>query len=197
MSPTRRKVLQTITTAIPVGTAGCLTSSTFQNTESSPSNSPRNTSTPTSTPPATPETTPPESSGRVPDAKQKTTYKRVKIGSRQGVEGDFKPHALIIWNTLNSEQSVSVQILNKIAESTVHRADYNIPSDEAVKIHLLTPSKYYVQLWGPPIGSPETLLVPCDRFDCNESSTIIGIFDDGKVGSTILSTLVACPGYDC
>jgi hypothetical protein len=61
----------------------------------------------------------------------------------------------------------------------------------------LTPSKYYVQLWGPAIDSPETLLVPCRRFDCNESSTDIGIFESGEVRSAVFGTAVACPHPDC
>lgn len=203
MPPSRREVLQTITATAPVGLAGCLYGGASAPTDSSPgtdqaaTGEPTSTSSPTTTPPPTPETTPPEQIGGGVDAEDKPTYKRVQVGSREGVNDDFNPHDIFVWNSRDGEKSVAVRILDRIAESTVHRAEYTIPAGEDVKIRLLTPSKYYVQLWGPAVNSPQTLLVPCERFDCNYSSTIIGIFEGGEVRATILTTLAACPGYEC
>lgn len=166
---------------------GCLTSAGGQ----SP------TEEPTRTPPATPESTPPQNAGGLEDVDPKTTYERVEVGSREGVKEDFRPHDILIWNTLSSEQSISVRILDRLAETTAHWAEYSVPADEAVQIRLLTPSKYYIQLWGPAIESPETLLVPCRRFDCNNSATRIGLFETGEVRSGILTTLAECPSPEC
>lgn len=197
MPPSRRKVLQAMTAAVPVGLAGCMSGGASTTTDPSLSSSPTAISGPTSTPPATPETTPPENSGGLDDFDPTNIHERIEVGSREGVKEEFKLHDLGIWNTVGSEQSVSVRVLDRLAETAVHRAEYSIPADEAVRIGLLTPSKYYVQLGGAAIDSPETLLVPCERFDCNESKTQIGIFESGAVRSTVLTTLAQCPSLDC
>lgn len=197
MPPSRREVLQSITAAVPVGLAGCMAGGASQTTDPSPSTSPTAFPAPTSTPSVTPKTTPPENSGGLDEFNPSNTHKRIEIGSRDGVKDEFKPHDLRIWNALGSEETIFVRILDRLAETTVHRAEYSIPTDEAVRITLLTPSTYYIQLWGPSIDSPETLLVPCERFDCNESETQIGVFESGEVRSTVLTSLAGCPSPDC
>lgn len=182
----RRTVLGTVGTGF-VSLSGCLATADGQ----SPSD------TATRTPPATPEATPPANSGGLDQFDPATTYNRVEVGSREGVKEDFQPHDLLIWNTFEREQTVSLRILDRLGETTTHRATYDIPADAALEVTLLTPSKYYVQLWGPAIDTPETLLVPCDLFDCNTSRTRIGIFEPGQVRSSVLSTLVGCPSPDC
>jgi len=197
MPPSRRKILQAITTAVPVGLAGCMSGGPPQTTDQSPSPGSKETPAPTSTPPKTPESTPPVNSGGLDDFDPSDTYKRLAIGSRDAVKEEFKPHDLRIWNAVGTDQTVAVRILDRLEKTTVHRTDYNMPADEEARITLLTPSKYFVQLWGPVIDAPETLRVACHHFDCNVSSTDIGIFGSGEVRSAIFSTLVACPHPDC
>lgn len=197
MLPSRRKVLQSITVAIPVGLAGCSFGGGPQPTDPAPDTSPTATDAPTSTPPATPVSTPPVNSGGLDSFDPSDIHERIEVGSREGVKAEYKPHDLRIWNALGSEQPVSVRILDRRAKTTVHRGEYGIPADVEIRITLLTPSKYYVQLWGPAIESPETLRVTCSHFDCNESSLDIGIFESGEVRSAVFSTLVACPHPDC
>lgn len=186
-----------------MGLAGCLSGGVSARTAGSPGTDetatvePTSTSSPTTTPPPTPETTPPKQIDGGVDTGDSPVYKRVQVGSREGVEDDFRPHHIFVGNSRKGEQSGAIRILDRIAESTVHRAKYTIPTGKDLKISLLTPSKYYVQLWGPAVSSPQTLLVPCDQFDCNSSSTIIEIFGGGEVRATILTTLLACPGYEC
>lgn len=182
----RRTVLATVGTGL-VSFSGCLAAADGQ----SPSD------TPTGTPPATPESTPPANTGGLDEFDPSTTYKWVEVGTREGVKENFKPHDLQLWNTFENEQTVSLRILDRLADTTAHRATYAIPADAALEVTLLTPSKYYVQLWGPAIDTPETLLVPCTLFDCNTSATRIGIFESGRVRSSVLSTLVGCPSPEC
>lgn len=196
MPSSRREILQTLTAAVPVGIAGCAFGGAFPSTDRS-TTSPTATPAPTSTPPATPESTPPVNTGGIGVFDPSSIHNWIEIGSREGVKEEFKPHDIRIWNTLSSERTVFVRILDRLAKTTVHRAEYTIPADEGVRITLLTPSKYYVQLWGPAINPPETLLVPCRHFDCNESSIDIGFFESGEVRSAVFSTLVACQHPEC
>lgn len=183
----RRALLATVGTGV-ASLSGCLAAA---DGPSAPDSTP-------GTPPATPDSTPPVNTGGLDDFDPSSTSRQVEVGSRDGVKEKFGPHDLLIWNASESEQSVSLRILDRVRETTAHRAGYTIPADAAVEITLLRPSKYYLQLWGPAIDTPETLLVPCDLFDCNASATRIGIFENGRVRSSVISTLVGCPSTpDC
>lgn len=177
----RRTVLGAVGTGLP-SLSGCLVAADGQSASDGA----------TETSPATPESTPPVNTGGVDEFDPSNTYERVEVGSRKGVKEEFKPHHLLIWNTYGSEQTVQLRILDRVAVTTAHRAAYTIPADAALEVSLLTPSKYYVQLWGPAIDTPETLLVPCDLFDCNASITRIGIIETGRVRSSVISTLAGC-----
>lgn len=178
----RRALLATVGTGI-ASLSGCLAAADGQAT---PDSTP-------GTPPATPRSTPPVNTGGLDDFEPSSTYRQVEVGSREGVDEKFGPHDLVVWNSYGSEQPVSLRILDRVRETTTHRAGYTIPADAAIEVTLLTPSKYYVQLWGPAIDTPETLLVPCDLFDCNASATRIGILENGRVRSSVISTLAGCP----
>lgn len=182
----RRKFLGLVG-GVTSGFAGCLASGTSDPTPDSTS----------PTPPATPSGTPPVNTGGPDEFDPADAYKQVEVGSRAGVNEDFLPHDLHIWNAASDQRVVNLRILDRLATTTAHRAAYTIPADKGLEVTLLTPSKYYVQLWGPAIDTPETLLVPCDLFDCNESSTGISIHDHGHIHSSVVSTLAGCPGYDC
>lgn len=180
----RRKVLGLIG-GVTSGFAGCLATGMG---ESAPeSRSP--------TPPATPTDTPPVNTGGLDEFDPTETYKNIELGSR-GVLGDFRPHDLHIWNAAPDQRVVNLRILDRVANESVHRATNTIPADDALAVTLLEPSRYFVQLWGPEIAT-ETLLVPCDFFDCNSSVTSIGLFENGHIRSSVRSTLVACPSPDC
>ena len=181
----RRKVLGLIG-GVTSGFAGCLATGVG---ESGPdSTSP--------TRPATPSGTPPVNTGGLDEFDPTDTYKKVEVGSRDGVAEDFRPHDLHIWNAAPDQRVVNLRILDRVANEPVHRATYTIPADDALAVTLLEPSRYFAQLWGPVIAT-ETLLVPCDLFDCNSSVTSIGIFENGHIRSSVSSTMAACPSPDC
>lgn len=149
------------------------------------------------TPPATPSGPPPVNTGGLSEFDPAETYKHVDVGTRDGVPEKFEPHDLLIWNALERETRISMRLLDRVADTTTHRDEYDIPADQAVSVTLLSPSRYFVQLWGLAIESPETLLVPCSLFDCNSSVTRIGVFERGDVRSSVMSTTAACPSPDC
>lgn len=182
-----RRTLLAFVSGATSGVAGCLATGGSE-TPPEPASS---------TPPATPRSTPPLNTGSHGSFDPDGTYKYVVVGSRTGVNDDFRPHDLHIWNLTPGQRVVNLRILDRLANTTAHRAAYTIPADKGLEVTLLTPSKYYVQLWGPTIDIPETLLVPCYLFDCNESSTGISIHDHGHIHSSVVSTLAGCPGYDC
>lgn len=181
----RRTVLGLVG-SVTSGFAGCLATGASDR-------APDSTAT---TPPATPSGTPPVNTGvrRVFDPA--ATYKQVEVGSRADVNEDFLPHNLYIGNATPGQRVVNLRILDRVANETVHRATYPIPANNELTVTLLEPSRYFVQLWGPAINT-ETLLVPCSLFDCNTTSTGIHIYEDGHIGSSVASTLVACPAPDC
>lgn len=153
-----------------------------------------------STPPPTPSSTPPVNTGGVSEFDPETVHERVEVGTRpttDGPDGDaFRPHDVAVLNAAADERTVGVRILDRLADRTAHRDTYRVPADAAVELSLLRPSKYYVQVWGPAVDA-ETLLVPCDSFDCNGSTTEVRIDDSGEVASTVVSTLLACETFEC
>lgn len=168
------------------GFAGCLAPGASDPAPDSPS----------TTPPATPSGTPPVNTGGRGEYDPETTYEQVEVGSRAGVNDDFLPHDLHIWNATPGQRVVTLRLLDRVANETVHRATYTIPADNVLEVTLLEPSRYFVQLWGPAINT-ETLLVPCSLFDCNNSGTGVHIYENGHIGSSVASTLAGCPAPDC
>lgn len=181
MSPTRRTFLTTcggVLTAL----SGCL-SGVADLPESGSG---------TVTPPPIPNSSPPVGTGGVDDLGLPDSYERIKVGSRDDISEDYQPHDLDIWHGLESEQPIYLRILDRRAGTTVHQSEYHIPAVATLDVTLLRPSKYYVQVWGPPIETPQTLLVPCTFFDCNSSTTVIKILKNGSVRSAVPSTLKNC-----
>lgn len=183
----RRKVLGLIG-GCASGFAGCLATEMGES-DSEPLSS---------TPPTTPGDRPPVSSGGLENENfnPSDTYKNVDVGSRDGVLEEFRPHDLQIWNAASNQRVVNIRILDRVANNTAHRASYKIPTDTALALSLLTPSRYYVQIWGPEADT-ETLFVPCNSFDCNSSVTKIGIFKNGDIRSTFRKSIAGCPSPDC
>ena len=124
------------------------------------------------------------------------TAETVDVGSRAGVDGAYGPHDVTVWNAAGVP-AVDVRITDASDESTVHRETYEIPSDAALSVSLLEPSNYHVEVRVPAADTRHVLAVPCQFFDCNSSVTRIGIFDGGRMGSSVLSTTAACPSTAC
>jgi len=132
----------------------------------------------------------------LPEFEPGEKYIEFDIQSREGIDDAFGPHGVSVWNA-TVESAVSLGIIDVLDTSVHHHESYKIPHNQEIFVSLLNPSKYILNIRVPDRETEQTLLVPCGFFDCNESSTLIGIFDGGQIESTVRSTRAACPGYDC
>lgn len=124
------------------------------------------------------------------------TYRDVSIGSRTGVDDAYGPHEVRIWNDA-PVPSVELRITDVRAERVVHQRTYEIPAEEELRLSLLEPAVYIIQLQIPSDGIEQALRVPCLFFDCNESATRIGVTEGGEIRSTVVQTRMGCPSADC
>lgn len=69
---------------------------------------------------------------------------------------------------------------------------YGIPAGDAVVVALLEPSDYNVEVQASVEKADASLTIPQSRFDCNESTTQVGVFGDGTVKSRLATTLASC-----
>ena len=79
------------------------------------------------------------------------------------------------------------------SQSIVLAETYDIPGDDLLVIRLLEPAPYQVSLDGPTIDEAETIEIPRDRFDCNESHHEITVTGTGQVAEVVYSDAAGCP----
>lgn len=138
----------------------------------------------------------PVNSGGLAEFDPEETYKDVDIGSREGVADDYRPHAVVIWNEA-AEPEIRLRITNSKEKTVVHHETYAIPDDTALSVSLVEPAEYIVEMGVPETEATHTLRVPCYFFDCNVSFTRIGVFAEGDIRSSVLSTTASCPSFEC
>lgn len=138
----------------------------------------------------------PVNTGGLHEFDPERTDETVDVGSRAGVDSSYRPHAVDIWNAAGVP-AVDVRIIDSIDESVVHRETYELPVDAALSVSLLKPSNYRLEVRVPATETRHTLGVPCRLFDCNASATRIGVFEGGRMRSSVISTTAACPSAVC
>ena len=138
----------------------------------------------------------PVNTGDLEEFDPERTYKEVAVGDRDGVDDSYRPHDVAIWNEA-AESEVGLRIVDSTEESVVHHETYQIPADTTLSVSLLEPSEYRIEVRVPATETQHTLRVPCRFFDCNVSSTRIGVFEEGQMRSSVLSTTMACPSAEC
>jgi len=113
------------------------------------------------------------------------------IGSRDGVEDpdNNRPHGVSVWNAADRERSIRVAV--RRGSATVFERTLTFPADGYLSLRLAEPGSYTVSLYA---GDEHLGDVDVGRswFDCNSSSTQVGVLEDGEVRSTTISTMVAC-----
>ncbi|ACV10705.1 hypothetical protein Huta_0518 [Halorhabdus utahensis DSM 12940] len=140
--------------------------------------------------PASPEDVPVSNGDRsLPSDIGENIHTEVTLGDR--VTGD-SPHDVRILNPLGVPE-IYVGIVDLAADSVVYDERHPIPEDKKLQITLLEHSDYLVAVSVPEIERQHTVRVPCDYFDCNDSTTYIGIDEDGQISSSIFREAVACP----
>lgn len=119
------------------------------------------------------------------------TYDELEIGSRDGIPDGYGPYTVRIWNAAG-EPTVGFGLVDLEEESVVHNDLYSIPDDEELTVTLLKPSNYLVTVYVSEKDTEQTVQVSCRSFDCNESSTRIGILEDGTIKAVARTTVVYC-----
>ena len=197
----RRTVLLASTTAVAV-IAGCL--GLESDDSGSAGDGPSADSEPTDntdsdlTIPDSPEEYPVDDPGdrTAIDFSPSDTYKEIELGSRDGVEAKYEPHTIRVCN-FASHPEITVGVIDVLDENIVHDETHEIPENEDLKLQLLTPSLYVVNVRLPELDAEHTVNVPCEYFDCNDSNVKIGVFSDEEIASVVSTTLADCPGYPC
>lgn len=191
-TPTRRTVLASLggTTAALAGCIGAVTDAPTGDGDTDPTPE-------TPTPPPTPDTSPPPNVGSLETFDPAAVHASVDVGSREGVDDDFQPHGVAVWNDTDRDREIHVRVVDRIAERTAFRRGFDVPADESVALSLLEPSRYLLQAWAPALDASTALSVPCSLFDCNGSRTRVAFRPDGSVPSSVISTMAGCPSPQC
>lgn len=202
-SISRRWLLELTVGSICTGIAGCLDSDE-SNTEDSDSEEPDSEASQHGSDdrdleiPDSPEEYPVTDSGNrsISDFHSGETYKDIDLGSRDGVDDAYGPHSVLVVNEAGVDE-VDFGVIDVVENVIIHHETYAIPEGEKLVATLLEPSKYVLNVYVPEWEGKHSLRVPCSFFDCNGSSTRIGIFADGRINSSGLSTLIGCPSFTC
>lgn len=116
------------------------------------------------------------------------------VGSRAGVADpeDNQPHGVSVGNAMPEASTVEVRIVDAAADRAVLELTTQLAADTAVEFSLLEPSTYRLDIRVPAMDASETVEVSRSWFDCNGSSTQVGVFEDGRIDSRTVTTLLAC-----
>ena len=109
-----------------------------------------------------------------------------------GTEDDYyRPHAIKVGN-VGGVSGIDVGIIDTLAEEVMFKGRHTPPDGTGVKFRLLTPAQYIVKVRVPESDYQHTVRVMCSTFDCNASSTQIGVFDDDDIASSNTSLGAIC-----
>jgi len=194
----RRALLRVAGAALGTGTlAGCLSDDDVASTGGSgntETTTTRNETKDTTDPTLEPETTVEETTyadDAVFDTDAQAPFFTRSIGSRENVSfpDNNRPHGVSIWNAAESERTMRISV--RRGSATVFDQRLAFPADGYLTLTLEEPDDYAVVV-GADSEHFGTVDVPSAHFDCNSSSTNVGVFPDGEVRSTVISTAMAC-----
>ncbi|WP_336135897.1 hypothetical protein [Natronomonas amylolytica] len=116
------------------------------------------------------------------------------VGSREGVADPEanRPHGVSVWNAMPDVSTVEVRIVDVADDRVVLELTTKLAADAAVEFSLLEPSAYRLDVRVPAMDARETVEVSRSWFDCNGSSTQVGVFEDGRIDSRTVTTLLEC-----
>ena len=136
---------------------------------------------------------PPMSDGELRDYDPERTFESREVGDPDAVSesGGLRPHSVGVWNASSGERRIRVELAESEADDPHFSETLAFPADSELSFRLLEPATYVIRLRVPASGVRETLQVPRETFDCNASSTSIGVFGY-EIRSSYYSTLVLC-----
>ena len=105
---------------------------------------------------------------------------------------EYEPHHVSVWNAGEEARQLSLEITDRATEKVLFDTSETVPADTALQVTLLDRSTYIIELRVPAVDAQQTLRVPSERFDCNESTTQIGVFPDSEIRSRIFTTTLKC-----
>lgn len=119
-------------------------------------------------------------------------FEQVEVGDRENVllPGENRPHAVAVWNTVAAERSLGLRVTDDGATALDRTVTF--PADGYLTLALLEPGSYEVSL----SAGDETvgvLSVGTGWFDCNDSRTNVGVFED-RLEHVSVATTAACRG---
>lgn len=120
-------------------------------------------------------------------------FRTILLGDRDEVPfpENNRPHDLRVWNAADSLRDLSLRVARDdeiLLDRTVEFA-----ADAYLTIVLNEPASYDVSV-GLPDDEPTTFEISRRRFDCNASSTAVGVTSDGRVETVTSSTMLGCYG---
>jgi len=117
-------------------------------------------------------------------------FEEIEVGDRGNVllPGDNRPHSVSVWNTVAAERELRLRVTDDGATALDRTVAF--PADGYLTVTLLEPGSYEVSLFADdePIGE---LSFGTGWFDCNDSTTNVGVFED-RVEHVSMATTAAC-----
>ena len=131
--------------------------------------------------------------GELDSYEPERTFETLEFGDPEAVpaSADVRPHFLNIWNATAGSRRIRVELAGSESDDPLFARTVEFPSDADLSIRLVEPATYVLRLHDPATGVRETLQVPRETFDCNDSSTSVGVFGY-EIRSSTYSTLALC-----
>ncbi|WP_158059416.1 hypothetical protein [Halorussus halophilus] len=136
---------------------------------------------------------PPMSDGELHRYEPERTVEKLDVGDPDAIanDPDTQPHSVGIWNVGEAERRIRVELRDVDSNEQIFAETVEFPADAELSFRLYEPATYVLRLHVPATGVRETLQIPRETFDCNESSTSVGVFGY-EIRSTTYSQLLAC-----
>jgi hypothetical protein len=120
-------------------------------------------------------------------------FSELSVGSRDGVAfPDYnRSHVVRIWNAADEPRDLLVRASRGATELLDRTVEFD--ADAYLTVTLNEPGDYRVAV-GVADEEPTTFEIERGLFDCNFSTTDVGVAPDGSVATITESTTMACPG---
>lgn len=120
-------------------------------------------------------------------------FSELAVGSRDDVAfPDYnRPHVVRIWNAADEPRDLLVRASRGATEPLDRTVEFG--ADAYLTATLNEPGDYRLAV-GVADDEPTTFEIARSLFDCNYSTTDVGVAPDGSVATVTESTTMACPG---
>ncbi len=119
------------------------------------------------------------------------TMTTISVGN-QGAS-DAESHAYVVWNDASVDRTVAMTV--RASNATVAEKALQLPPDAVVRVDVHEPDTYRTTVTvaeGSETVSEVTITDDRGNFDCNAKYVNVALLGDGRVGTSVDETLVAC-----